>query len=90
MTQPIYSECTGEAIETPVVVEDLNPGLPATIIILTLFVVVAIFEVWALKTRHNTISHLIQRISRGRNWFRWLAGIGMGVLTWHLLWGFPW
>jgi len=65
-----------------------NPGIAAAWMILALFVVVAVFEVWALKTKHNTISHLIQRISRGRTWFKWLAGAGMFVLTWHLLWGF--
>jgi hypothetical protein len=58
--------------------------------ILALVIAVAIFEVWALHHHQNTISHLIQRLAHWRWWFRWLAVLGMGILTWHLLWGFPW
>jgi len=87
--QPSH-DCTGEiVIPTPGTTEP-DPGLPAAWMILALVVAVAIFELWALKTKRNTISHLMQRISRKRLWFKWLAGAGMVVLTWHLLWGFPW
>lgn len=67
-----------------------DPGVPAAWAILVIVVLVALFEVWALWRGKNTISHLIQRLSRSRRWFRWLVGLGLAVLGWHLLFGFPW
>lgn len=67
-----------------------DPGVPAGWFILGLVVAIAVFEVWALKNHKNTISHLIQRLSRGRKWFRWLGLLGLTILGWHIFWGFPW
>ena len=75
--------------EQPLKVQDQpDPGAPAAWMILGLLIALAIFEMWALRTHHNTISHLFQRLSRLRTWFRWLVGAGMVILSWHLLFGF--
>lgn len=67
-----------------------HPGIPAGWFILAAFIAVAIFEIWAIRKKKNTISQVIQRLARGRRWFKWLGIIGMGILTWHIFWGFPW
>lgn len=85
-------DCTGliqpDIVQPDVVAQD--PGVPAGWAILVLLLLITAFEVWALARHKNTISHLLQRLSRGRRWFRWLAALGFGILVWHLLWGFPW
>lgn len=67
-----------------------DPGLPAAWMILALVLAIAAFEIWALAKHKNTISHLFQRLANSHRWFRWLAFAGLAILTWHLLWGFPW
>ncbi len=63
---------------------------PAFVTLLVGLVLVAIFEVWALKTGHNTWSHMFQRLSARWKWFRALGASLLAVLIWHLFWGFPW
>lgn len=67
-----------------------DDGLPAAWAILAILLAITAFEVWALRHHKNTISHLFQRLAHSRHWFRWVALLGLGILTWHLLWGFPW
>jgi len=88
-------DCLGDTTEV-VGVQDIpppqprDPGIPAGWMVLALVVFIAIFEGWALYTHHNTISHLLQRLSKSRRWFRWLGLAGLAILGWHLFYGFPW
>lgn len=67
-----------------------DPAVPAAWALLVLVLLLTAFEVWALAKHKNTISHMFQRLSRAFRWFRALALIGLIVLGWHLLFGFPW
>src|SRR5262245_12787227 len=62
---------------------------PAGFFILGFLIALIIFEVWALRTHHNTWSHLWQRLSRAYRWFMALSLVAFISLTWHLIWGFP-
>lgn len=68
----------------------VNDSIPAGWFILAVLIAVMVFEIWAIKAKKHTISQTIQRLSKGHGWFRWLALAGLGILTWHILWGFPW
>ena len=82
--------CPLHAVDpVPLAQPTTDPGVAAAWMIFGLLLAVAIFEVWALQTHHNTISHLFQRLARRYHWFRWMNFLGLVVLGWHLLWGFP-
>lgn len=83
----LWCASVGEATPDPTTFETPDPGIAAALVVLAIIVAVAIFEVWALRTRHNTISHMIQRVAHRRAWFKWLLGATMFLLTWHILWG---
>jgi len=68
---------------------DPKPGVPAAWFLLGLFLALAIFEVWALSTGHNTVSHMIQRAVKAHRWLAWFGGIAWVVLGIHLLFGGP-
>lgn len=70
--------------------EVVNPEIPSYWIIAILFIIVAVFEIWVIKIKKRTISQTIQRLSKAKRWFRWLAATAMAILTWHIIWGFPW
>lgn len=59
-----------------------NPARAAEIAWIVLIVAVLIFEGWAIRTHHNTLSQAVQH---KKLWFRWLAEIGVAVLGLHLL-----
>lgn len=95
MRQP--EDCTGLAVLPSVDVPqqpyttDAFGQQPADWMILGLVVLIAIFEVWALWHHRNTISQRMQHLSKRFPWLKWVAGvIGLGILGWHLFWGFPW
>lgn len=67
-----------------------SPGVPAFWFLVGLVVALAIFELWALHTGHNTVSHMLQRALKAHVWLRWVAALGWAVIGWHLFWGFPW
>lgn len=56
--------------------------------VIGLLIAIGIFELWALATGRNTISHWLQRLARGRGWFKALISVGLFAMAWHLLWGF--
>lgn len=66
-----------------------RPGVPAAWFLLGLFLALVVFELWALHTGHNTVSHLLQRVFRGHPWLRMLSLLGWLAVGWHLFWGFP-
>lgn len=51
---------------------------------------VAVYDIWALHTKRRTISQFMQGLGRTYRWFPWLAVLAIGLLTWHVLLGFPW
>jgi hypothetical protein len=58
--------------------------------VVALFAAAAIYDAWALRTGHRTISQLLQHLSAWRTWFRAL-GLGLlGLFGWHVFFGFPW
>jgi len=65
-----------------------DPGVPAEWTLLILVILLAAFEVWALVTGHNTISHLFQRLSNAHGWLKWVGLAGVVALWWHLFIGF--
>jgi hypothetical protein len=81
-------QCEAPVLEPPP--EPRNPSGAAGWMVLVLVIGIALFEAWALRKHRDTISHMIQKLSRGRRWFRWLGVLGMGILTYHLIWGFFW
>lgn len=87
---PCFQELgTVVGVDLPVPTPVVDPGLPAMWTVLVLILIIGIFEAWALKTHHNTISHWMQRLARGHSWVKWLGALGLGILGWHLFWGFP-
>lgn len=80
------------SIEPPPTPPDVNdPGRPADWMLLGLLIALFVFEMWALWKHKNTISQRVQHVSKTHKWLRWLVGVfAMGVLSWHLFWGFPW
>jgi type IV secretory pathway VirB2 component (pilin) len=61
----------------------------ATLMIVLLFVAVAIYEVFAMKTKRRTISQRIQQLMRGHRGWQILAFLGVTALGWHLIFGGP-
>lgn len=47
-----------------------------------------VFEIWALLTHHNTISHWLQRMALAHRWVRVLGVVLTVLAAWHLFWGF--
>lgn len=45
------------------------------------FLAVAIFEAWAVWTKHRTLS---QTVHHGPTWLRWAFGVGFAALIAHL------
>ena len=85
MIQP--DDCLGVAVlDAPAPV---RPGVPAAWFLLVLFVALFVFELWALQTGHNTVSHFLQRMVKAHRWLAWLGGLAWIVLGWHLLLGGP-
>lgn len=88
MNQPPCAEAVQEPDPPPLPARDI--GIFAMWLVLALVIVVAVFDIWALKTKRRTISQMIQRLSRGWAWFRWIGLATMVLLTWHIFWGYPW
>lgn len=86
--KPECLSLVGEPEPEPLPSRDLSSA--AGWMIVVLIVAVAVFELWALARGKHTISQRIQHLARGRTWVKVLGVIGMGVLTYHLLWGFFW
>jgi hypothetical protein len=61
-----------------------HPGAAAAWFLLIAIVALAIFEMWALHTGHQTISHLFQRFSAHHWWAKFVGAIGLFLLWWHL------
>lgn len=61
------------------------------VVLLLALSLVAVYELWAVKTGRPTITQWLQRKSGGR--WRWVRIIGgavlVGVTVWHLLLGGP-
>jgi uncharacterized membrane protein len=55
--------------------------------LLTIIVSFALFEGYALKTGHMTLSRWVWTISKAFPLFPWLAGVLTGVLATHFFWG---
>jgi len=58
-----------------------NPQLLGMWVWGLLFLAVAIFEAWAVLTKHRTLSQTVQH---GPRWFRWAIGVGFIALLGHL------
>jgi type IV secretory pathway VirB2 component (pilin) len=61
----------------------------ATLMIVLLFVAVAIYEVFAVRTKRRTISQRIQQLLRGHRVWQGLAFVGFVLLGVHLIFGGP-
>lgn len=61
---------------------------PAVIMLIVLVVALGVFEVWALRNHKDRISSLFQKFFAGRWVLQVLGAIGMGLIAWHLIWGF--
>src|SRR4051812_4204016 len=57
---------------------------------LAILAAIAIADWWLLWKHRKTLSQQAQRYSRAHQWFRWLGMIALGMLGWHLFFGFPW
>ncbi len=73
-------ECGGAYTEQPPP-QPPNPQLVGMWVWGLLFLAVAIFEAWAVLTKHRTLSQTVQH---GPRWFRWAIGVGFVVLLGHL------
>jgi threonine/homoserine/homoserine lactone efflux protein len=77
-------------VELPPEPEPAHQDQPAVWAVVVILIAVLIFDVWALRTHHHTISQWAQRHSKARRVFRW---VGVGLLTflgYHLFWGVFW
>ena len=52
-------------------------------------IVVLVYEIWAAKTHHPTISQWTKRVLGKHPWWRPFAAVLIGVTLWHLLLGGP-
>lgn len=90
MMQP---DCTGlDPLPSTPLPQDVgfDPSAAATWAIISIFIFVLIFDIWALSTGHHTISQRVQHLSRDFKWLKWIGITGLIFLGWHLFWGFPW
>ena len=81
-------DCGGVIYVEPGPTPTSDPGLPAAYMATLLLVALLVFELWALLTHHNTISHMTQRVARHWPWMKALLAIGVALLGVHLIWGF--
>lgn len=51
--------------------------------------VVAAFELWAVATKHPTISQSVRRTFGRHRWWRPVMAALIGLLLWHLFLGGP-
>lgn len=93
MWQP---DCTGleplPAVQTAPLSTTImsDPGAPAVWMLWALLVGIVVFDIWAILTRHHTISQRIQHLSKAYWWLKWLGFLGLAFLGWHIFLGFPW
>lgn len=81
-TQP---DCLGEVVLYPPPAQPEKPSsAPAWIFMLVAVVALGLFELWALKTGHPTPSHVLQKFSAAHWWAKFVGGIGLFLLWWHL------
>jgi len=86
MRQPPCAEAVQEPDPPPLQARELTA---ATLMIVLLFVAVAIYEIFAVKTKRRTISQRIQQMMRGHLAWQILAFLGFAALGWHLIFGGP-
>lgn len=55
----------------------------------TVLIVVIVYEVWAVKTHHPTISQWTKRTFGRYRWWRPVAMGVIGLTLWHLFFGGP-
>ena len=66
----------------PLPQEPPNPQLAGYWMWGLVFIAVALFELWAVWTKHRTLSQTVQH---GPKWLRWAFGIGFIALIVHLV-----
>jgi hypothetical protein len=96
MTQTLPPDCVAAAPLDGVLTElpiepipdrhDSNAGGWA---LLAVMVGLVIFELWAIGTGRPTISQWVQRMTRGRPWWKAFGVVSIGLLLWHLFEGGP-
>lgn len=82
--------CSVTSISVETVEQDIrNESNAGGWALLAIIIGIAIFELWALKTKRPTISQWVQRKTRGRPWWKWFGIVSIGLLLWHLFEGGP-
>lgn len=56
---------------------------------LAVLIAVAVFELWAVRTHHLTISQWMKRTFGRYRWWRPFAAALIGLTLWHLFFGGP-
>jgi len=82
-------EDCGILLETPDPPTLPDEGIAAGWMLLALVVAVVVFDLWALHTKRRTLSQTVQKVSRGWWWVRVIGVVGLALVGWHVLWGFP-
>lgn len=83
MIQPDCLESVGVATEPEPVA---HVDRPASVFLIVFFVALTIFEVWALRSQHHTVSQFLQHQPL---WLRITLAVAWGVTGVHLFFGGP-
>lgn len=83
--QPL--DCFGDLLQEPLpLLPSHDPAAAARWFALGMFIAFTLFELWALHTGHNTISHWLQHLAQKHHGVRWAGVAFMVWLTYHLFW----
>lgn len=98
MIQPVPCHDEWEVLATvgeivpadpPQPVIDRNASNAGGWMLLGIVLILAVCELWLIRTGRPTISQWVQRKTTGRAWWKWFGIVSIGLLLWHLFEGGP-
>jgi hypothetical protein len=82
-------DCAGVEVPPPAP----DPPQPSNLggwVLGAVLLIVLVYEVWAVKTRHPTISQWTRHTFGRHRWWRPFFAAVIGLTLWHLFLGGPW